>query len=233
MVGRQEWNAAPQGWLRGILRAVNPAAGPCPAPVHQPATSRRARTAAAAWQALVLRLALVGAAAHAAVLEEHATQPYSVFATPGQPLREALDAATPIREGGRRFHGYTRWNVRWSFRWLRDAAGDCRITQVTTRLATRVQLPELRTATAAQRAVFDRYLRALSRHEQGHVQLGRDAAHAIDQGIAQLPAASDCATLERRANARGRQLLAEHVAREKDYDLSTAHGASQGARLAD
>lgn len=243
----EEWNGGKaainemgcraRGWLRGILRGVNLFAAPR-SPDLAPVATRGPRTTAPAGRARVpvlalVLLALAGAAARAEVLEEHATQPYRVSATPGQPLRQALDAATPIREGGRRFHGYTRWNVRWSFRWSRIATGDCRITQVTTRLATHVQLPELHAATAAQRAVFERYLRALSHHEQGHVQLGRDAAHAIDHAIARLPAERDCATLERRANARGRQLLADHVAREKDYDRRTAHGASQGARLSD
>ena len=167
----------------------------------------------------------------AAVAEEHAERPYPVSAQPGDTLRQALNAATPISVEGKRFHGYTRWNVRWTFRWQSDASGRCRITEVSTRPRTEVQLPELRRATPEQRALFDRYLPALSRHEQGHVQFGRDAARAIDQGIAQLPAERDCATLERQANALGHRLLREHAEREKQYDRDTRHGASQGARL--
>ncbi len=185
---------------------------------------------------VVVAMAAVGAlqamaVAHAAVIEEHVQRPYPVHALPGQSLRQALLAATPITVEGRRFHGHTRWNVRWTFRWSRDAAGRCTITEVTTRLRAEVQLPELRRATPGQQAAFDRYLPALSRHEQGHVQFGRDAAQAIDQGIAQLPPAADCATLERQANALGHRLLRDHVEREKQYDQSTSHGASQGARL--
>ena len=177
-------------------------------------------------------LALVCAGtAHAAVTEEHIQQPYPVRAQPGETLRKALNAATPITVDGQRFHGYTRWNVRWTFRWWREASGRCAITEVTTRLRTEVQLPELRSGTPAQQAFFDQYLRALSHHEEGHVRFGRDAAQAIDQGIAALPAAPDCATLERQANALGHRLLREHAEREKQYDRDTRHGASQGARL--
>lgn len=177
-------------------------------------------------------LALVCAGtAHAAVTEEHIQQPYPVRAQPGETPRKALNAATPITVDGQRFHGYTRWNVRWTFRWWREASGRCAITEVTTRLRTEVQLPELRSGTPAQQAVFDRYLRALSHHEEGHAQFGCDAAQAIDQGIAALPAAPDCATLERQANALGHRLLPEHAEREKQYDRDTRHGASQGARL--
>ncbi|RYF70781.1 MAG: DUF922 domain-containing protein [Comamonadaceae bacterium] len=178
-----------------------------------------------------LWVAVMGCA-QAAVIEEHTTRPYAVHAQATASLRQALNAATPITEGVQRFHGYTRWHVRWTFRWQPEpTSGRCRITEVTTRLRSEVQLPELRTASPDQRALFDRYLSALSLHEQGHVQFGRDAARAIDEGIAQLPIAPDCATLEREANALGHRLLREHTEREKEYDRNTRHGASQGAKL--
>jgi predicted secreted Zn-dependent protease len=183
------------------------------------------------WLATLAALALLQGPASATVFQEHSQRPYPVQVAPGQTLRQALQAATPIVVDGRRFHGYTRWDVRWNYRWWREASGRCRITEVTTRLTTEVQLPQLRGATPPQQASFDRYLRALSQHEQGHVQVGRDAAQAIDQGIARLPAAADCATLERQADALGRRLLQEHVEREKQYDRDTGHGTSQGARL--
>jgi len=176
-------------------------------------------------------LAGAAAAAQAEVREEHAHAPYPVHARADQTLREALNAATPITSEGKRFHGYTHWNVRWNFWWLEDGKGRCRITRVATQLTTRIQMPELRRSTATQEAQFQRYQRALYAHEQGHVQFGRQAAQAVDQGIAALPEAPDCATLERQANALGHRLLAEQVAAEKAYDRSTGHGATQGAKL--
>lgn len=180
---------------------------------------------------LAATLLLAAQIAQGEVQEEHAHQPYPVSIQPGQTLRQALGAATPIQVEGRRFHGYTHWNVHWNFWWHSDASGRCRITRVTTRLRTRVQMPELRAADAAQQAQFARYAKALYQHEQGHVQFGRSAAQAIDRGIAALPEASDCPTLERQANALGQRLLAEQVAQEKEYDRATLHGATQGAKL--
>lgn len=181
-----------------------------------------------AWMVTVF---VSAGAAHAAVEEESIQRPYVVHAQPGQTLRQALRAATPITVDGERFHGYTRWNVRWTFRWWREASGRCAITEVTTRLRTEVQLPQLQGASPAQQAMFDRYLHALSHHEQGHAQFGRDAAHAIDRGIAESPAAPDCATLEREANALGHRVLRDYMERERQYDQHTGHGATQGARL--
>ena len=79
-------------------------------------------------------------------------QPYPVPIQPGQTLRQALHAATPILVDGRRFHGYTHWNVHWNFWWHSEASGRCRITRVTTRLRTRIQMPELHAGSPAQQA---------------------------------------------------------------------------------
>lgn len=180
---------------------------------------------------LAATLVLTTHIAQAEVQEEHAQAPYPVSVQPGQTLRQAISAASPIQVEGLRFHGYTHWNVHWNFWWHSDASGRCRITRVTTRLRTRIQMPELRAGNPAQQTQFARYAEALHQHEQGHVQFGRTAAQAIDRGIAALPEAPDCSTLERQANALGQRLLAEQVAQEKDYDRTTRHGATQGARL--
>lgn len=181
--------------------------------------------------ALACALVLLPPLACAEVQEEHTHVPYPVHARPDQSLRAALNDATPITWGGQRFHGYTQWNVDWKFGWQPEASGRCRISRVTTRLHTHIQLPALHTSTPAQEARFRRYSQALHAHEQGHVQFGRQAAQAIDQGIAALPDAPDCPTLQRQANALGQRLLAEQVAREQAYDRDTGHGATQGARL--
>jgi predicted secreted Zn-dependent protease len=181
--------------------------------------------------ALAGALALTTHLARAEVQEEHAHDPYPVHMAPGRTLRQALHDATPIAVEGRRFHGYTHWNVRWNFWWNNDASGGCRITRVSTRLRTRIQMPELRAGSTEQQARFARYAQALHQHEQGHVQFGRAAAQAIDRGIAALPEAPDCATLERDANALGQRLLKEHIAQERAYDRNTGHGATEGVQI--
>lgn len=191
----------------------------------------RIRIGRALAAALACALALTTHLVRAEVQEEHAHDPYPVPIQPDQTLRQALYDATPIAVEGRRFHGYTHWNVRWNFWWNSDASGRCRITRVKTRLHTRIQLPELQAGTPEQQARFARYAQALHQHEQSHVQFGRSAAQAIDQGIAALPEAPDCPTLERQANALGQRLLSEHTAQERAYDRSTGHGATEGVRL--
>lgn len=189
--------------------------------------AQRALTRAALWLTLLLLCAPVSGV----VIEDSAEKTYSVHPAPQQSLRDALNAATPIRHDGRLFYGDTAWNVTWNFWWNSDPAGRCRITRVETRLASTVQLPRLQRGTTTQLEAFERFERALRLHEQGHVQWGRTAAQAIDAGITSLPPAATCANLEQQANALGKRLLGEHIALEKGYDRSTGNGTTQGAAL--
>lgn len=158
---------------------------------------------------------------------------YPVSLQPSQSLVQALDAASPIRDNGQIFHGYTEWQVDWRFRWWQEANGECRITSVTTTLNIVIQLPQLPPPQQLEpeRAEFEVYRAALRQHELGHADTGRMAAKAIDQAIAALPHQASCAELETKANETGYRLLAEFNQRDQQYDLATEHGRTQGAYL--
>ncbi len=188
----------------------------------------RTQLLAAIW---LLPLILT-APAQAVVIEHDSVVRYTVNVVPPQTLKQALNAATPIRENGQVFHGHTQWRVKWSFRWHRQASGRCAITSVTTELTTTMQLPELRQASAVDRERFDRFLPRLKLHEDGHRDHGRAAAAEIDQRIAQLPEMQSCELLDAAANETGRRVVSDYNARDRQFDQSTEHGKTQGAWLA-
>ena len=146
--------------------------------------------------------------------------------------RTAISAASPIREGGRIFHGYTRWFVNWRFDW-RTAPGHCRISAVRTRVDVHYTLPEIRRPPrdAGERTRVSRYLSALTAHEQGHADIAIDAARRIEAAILATPPQPDCARLEQAANARGHAIIQDARATERAYDARTGHGRTQGAYL--
>lgn len=168
----------------------------------------------------------------AGVSEQVEHRYYDVDQRPGETLLAALNAASPVRDGGRAFHAYTAWNVRWQFRWNAAAGGTCRITSVTTRLAVTMTLPRLRSTDALAAADFRRYYPALLLHEEGHRSLARGVAQEIDRRIEALPPMERCADLEREANRLGHELLEDARQREVEYDRSTRQGCTQGACLA-
>lgn len=183
------------------------------------------------FNAAVLLLLICSSAAVSQVDESFDLDTYEVDHEEGQTLLEAINQETPIRERGKIFHGYTKWFIRWNFRWWEDPNGTCRITEVTTSLDVDMTLPELDDATAAARARFNTYLRALREHEDGHRKIARDAAQQIDRGILALRPMSSCSALSQAANDLGQSILSNTRVIERKYDVDTDHGCTQGACL--
>lgn len=179
-------------------------------------------------------LALLGAVAPAAaaVGENLDTDYYEVRADTRRNLLALLNEASPIRVNGQVFHAYTSWNVRWRFYWHEQADGRCAIARTRIDLTGKMTLPRLAgSADRPQEQDFNGYVTALRTHELGHYQFGKEAARAIDQALQGLPQMASCKALERVANRSAREILDSHTARERQYDIDTGHGKTQGAWL--
>ena len=156
---------------------------------------------------------------------------YTASADDDSTLLQILNNATPITQNNHRYHGYTKWYVKWRYRWHEQPNGRCKITSVNTSITGDIQLPKLENANAEQQERFDRYIKALNEHELGHYNLGKEAGEKIDQYISELPEMPTCKILEKTANDFGYQTLDEYRAIEKQYDADTQHGKTQGAWL--
>jgi len=169
--------------------------------------------------------------AHAEVTDRLAYSYYIARAQPGTALSVTLSKASPIHENGHIFHAETKWYVNWKFWWTVKPDGSCRMSRVDVDVDSRIKLPSLTDATENQDKQFHRYLFALQAHELGHVSFGKQAAQDIERGILNLPEMGSCTELENAANRLGNQILDQYRAREIQYDVSTGHGRTQGARL--
>lgn len=169
--------------------------------------------------------------AHAEVSENLVYTSYPANADSSRSLLKILNDASPYRVNGQHFHAYTKWHVQWKFRWFEKVDGRCKITSSTTELTASIDLPRLAGANAKQANQFEKYLSALREHELGHYKLGREAALSIDTQLLSLPEMTNCAMLESAANTVAYQTLSDYKAREQQYDSSTGHGKTQGAKL--
>jgi predicted secreted Zn-dependent protease len=182
---------------------------------------------------LLLILGFLSQNAFAEVIERLDHRYYDVHIAANQSLVSALNQASPIQYKGKVYHGYTKWNVRWKFRWSSDDNGMCRIISSTTTIQGTILLPRLASATQAQKSQFDAYVTSLLEHELGHYQIGKEAAQAIDKQILSYPTASECRALEKAVNSGAHQTLEEYQETERQYDIVTMHGKTQGAWLTD
>lgn len=149
-------------------------------------------------------------------------------------IRQSLDRNTPIRQNGKPFDAYTKWDVDYQFWWAYDGDGTCRITTVTSAVRIRQTFPRLEIAGDLPQHLADRwerYMRALSKHEAGHAALGVDAAREIEQQLAQMGDRSSCDQLESDADALARDIIGRFSLREAQYDADTNYGEWDGARF--
>jgi predicted secreted Zn-dependent protease len=156
---------------------------------------------------------------------------YDVPVHPGMSLRELLNAASPIRSNGGIYHAYTQWHVNWRYHAERLPDGRCGIDHEHTSLAVTMTLPAPTDPAIAHDPVFVTYLAALRRHEQGHYEIGRSAAAAIDAGISALAPRDSCEALGAAADALANARIAQARETEQRYDRDTGSGRTQGAWL--
>ncbi|MDQ8024007.1 MAG: DUF922 domain-containing protein [Moraxellaceae bacterium] len=154
---------------------------------------------------------------------------YTATVTPGGTALAALNAASPVKQDGKVFHGNTKWVIEWRITTAMQPNGRCRITKRTVMVTTTITLPKLVGGTSKQQQAFERFLPALKTHERGHHAIGKDAGLMLDWRLAALPDMEDCKQLEARANETGRKTIAEYAERDRRYDATTEHGKSQGA----
>lgn len=140
-------------------------------------------------------------------------------------LRRGLTAAS-----GRPVFGRHDWRVRWTYR-TAPTIGGCELRDIRVQLTLETIMPRWRPpgdAPPALVAEWEEFVGALDTHERGHrglsLEAGREAARAL-----RSHASGTCAGLGRQASAAAQRVVETYRDRNRAYDDSTRHGATQGA----
>ena len=156
------------------------------------------------WVALVLTVAFAaamalmglgpgGSAAPTSSMEMSKAQEtikyYDVRGSTIEELRREVYSRGPYDSTGQRFAGWAEWRIRWWFDREQVPQG-CKISRAVTETDIEYTLPRWVDADNAQpelRERWDRFLEALTLHEQGHGELARALAAEIEFAIRNLP----------------------------------------------
>lgn len=182
---------------------------------------------------LLLATALLLACPLAHATEQLDFHYYPISGQTPQQLLEAMQDNGPAGDDGTRFHGYTRWNVRWQYRTATQGRR-CRIQSVDTRVSGEITLPQWsgeQDASAELRERWQRYSRLLREHEEGHYQFALQAGEDVRRELLTLSSNNGCEALNEQANALGRSLIEVQRQREIAYDRDTEHGRRNGLSL--
>lgn len=177
-----------------------------------------------------LCLALCAFAAPPVPEVSQTTHYYTFDGTTVAEMLAQLAKRAPKTDDGN-FHALTKWFVKWRYDYDRRD-GTCGIGPVKVTVTVDVQLPKWsRPAGASSRLVakWDAYATALRTHENGHKEIGIEAARSVAKALAAVPRQTSCEQLESVADAAGERILEITRVTERDYDQRTRHGATQGA----
>lgn len=150
---------------------------------------------------------------------------YTVQGRDYQSLKQSLDA-----NGPKGFHGLARWNVNYEYD-TKQQGDACRINVVRMKISGEILMPrwaDEQAAPAQLRQRWRRYSAALQRHEDGHIQHGRELALLVKErlmGLGSVP----CDQLQRLAQREFDRVYGNLKARDQEYDARTHHGATQDA----
>lgn len=150
-----------------------------------------------------------------------------------QELRASLNARGPVGKDGARHHGHVDWHVGWNYDYAPRGVG-CRIGNLRVDVKATMLLPRwtgVDTAPASLQEEWERYSQALRVHEDGHAAHADQAAEEIQRRFAAVGGGMRCTQLGEELNRIGQAVLDDYAARDKQYDETTEHGATQGARL--
>jgi predicted secreted Zn-dependent protease len=132
---------------------------------------------------------------------------------------------------GKKYDSVTSWYWKWNF--SSDTADrTCTADSVRVTLEVTYRFPKWITPEDAPRPLmdkWDRYMRNLIRHEEGHRDMALEATADFARAVAGLPPAASCADLDREVRTLSRTRMAQLNADQNEYDAATNHGTTQGA----
>ena len=153
---------------------------------------------------------------------------YKVATKSKSNILEDLNNASPIREEGNVFHGYTRYDIKWKF-WWKSNNNKCEVTKVETNLKLKYTMPSLISSNSEIKVIWSNWYPNLEIHEKGHGDLAKDTAYKIDKKLTALGSKANCDLLKNEGNKIAYRLMANLKEANKIYDRKTNHGETQKA----
>lgn len=147
--------------------------------------------------------------------------------------RDYASLAQSLKANGPKgFHGLASWKIGFEYttKKQRDA---CQVNTVRVKVDGEILMPKWADETAAPLELQQRwttYYAALKRHEDGHIQHGRELALLVKErllGLGVVP----CDQVQALAAGEFQRLSGNLKARDQEYDARTQHGATQGAQF--
>lgn len=168
-------------------------------------------------------------AAHPVVTEKY--EYYDIAGSNEKEMRLQMSKNGTKWDDGKVYNALTTWNVKWDYDYNCTAKG-CTPDLFKARVAITFRYPRWNRPAGAPEPLatkWETYMANLIFHENGHRDMAVEQTAALAAAVEQLPPAPSRAELDRRIETLVNDRMAKMNADEKEYDVVTIHGATQGA----
>lgn len=157
---------------------------------------------------------------------------YDVFGNSIDQISNQIHSCSPVNHGGMRYAASTDYSINWSFKYINDESGLCKITDVYVGLHIIKVMPKWQPTASNPKLSksWNLFYAHLDSHENSHANLDRKYAEKILNELQNM-APSSCESINTTANARANALITELNRANNQYDSSTSHGSTEGANL--
>jgi len=157
------------------------------------------------------------------------TEYYNVSGSSAKEIRRNMNKQR-FKYTGANYDAYTKWNVRWKYRW-KKSNGICKIYKINTKVDVQFILPKLLHKEKINNTLlkkWENYKSALIKHENGHKDFGIKSATEIEHKLISMTS-NNCKSLETKANKKAKNIIKKFAQKEIRYDKNTNHGINDGA----
>lgn len=183
---------------------------------------------------IVLLASLVMPAAVSAAVKTKISEEYYPFTADGlMRLHWKLKSNLITDDYGNKYVAKTDWNVAWQVHTL-SSPEKCMVSDVIVDVSIKYTYPkwsDVAFAPRTDRLLWNKYISALRKHEEGHALIGQEAGEMIEKALLEVKTAPSCQKLEAIVRDKADTIHQEYIAKDTGYDQETDHGKNQGAIL--
>ena len=145
-------------------------------------------------------------------------------------IKPELMRHSPIRQGNDSFNGHTDWYIDWKYQTSTSPRG-CQLQTSQVNVRVIHILPALSEYVTDSQTieVFNKFNKALTRHELNHGNHGLLAAREIDETFKSVQAQPNCRQMSRMLDDIGNSIVRKYAQKDSEYDRATRSGFTEGA----
>ena len=156
---------------------------------------------------------------------------YEITGRAEKELRDQMTDKGVLWSDGKKYDSLTSWHVQWAYEHDRSMES-CSAEAFQASAEITIRYPKWIRAGDTPQDLMDKweeYLANLVLHEEGHRDMVVEAIEDITRAVARMPAAQNCAELDRMVKCLCHERMAKLNVEAKWYDMATLHGSEQGA----